>query len=535
MLRRLCQLISLACFLILLWYAAFPLVLPVPPDLFLNMDPLVFFTTLIAVRGLVPPLLLAAVILGFTVIFGRFFCSMVCPLGTTIDITDRMVRPAPFSRRVRSKSWKIVKYLVLSFVVCAALLKVSFAFLVAPIPLVTRLYGLVLYPVISLAADAGLNLIRPFAERIGAERIAYAEFLHQGFALRWLMAVLAGSIIACGILAPRFWCRYLCPAGAIFAIASRRPRWRRRVSPDCTSCGACRKKCPMDAIADDPRVTEHSECILCRTCAGVCPAGAVSFSFSGHENPRKTGLFSAHRRAFIFSGLSGAAAAFFTLSGMKGLSRDRENKTSLLRPPGAVPEDGFLARCVGCGGCMKTCPTNVLQPAGLSAGVAGILSPVMVPRIGPCEPSCNACGQVCPTWAIRPLPLDEKRYAKVGTASIDRQRCIAWKDGKACLVCDEVCPYGAVDLQRVKGISVAVPFVGEGRCNGCGFCENYCPVPGKAAIVVGSSGALRLEEGSYREKSRAIGLSIEPRKEQAPGPEQPDGKKAGQLPPGFTE
>jgi NAD-dependent dihydropyrimidine dehydrogenase PreA subunit len=142
---------------------------------------------------------------------------------------------------------------------------------------------------------------------------------------------------------------------------------------------------------------------------------------------------------------------------------------------------------------------------------------------------------VCPTGALRRLDPEEKRYAKVGTAVIDRHVCIAWEQGKPCLVCDEVCPYGAVSLQHREGLGVSVPVVDEDRCNGCGFCEHYCPVGPVAAIVVRPMDALRLETGSYRDKGREIGLSLEENTRTLPGGEEDHTGMDDALPPGFSD
>jgi len=468
---------------------------------------------------------------------------MVCPLGTSIDISDRLFRGSKATagkRTSRKENWKLIKYLALLFILTAALLRVSLAAYGAPIPIATRVYALLVYPVFTLVADAGLGIIRPIADKAGITELAYADLLNPVFALQWFILVLPGVIFASAIWAPRFWCRFLCPSGAVLAFFSMRPLLiRRRVSRQCTSCSLCRKGCPMDAIAQDPHATDFAECIVCRRCSDVCPEDAVRFASSKGDTAQRVIRFSAHRRALIGSALAGLLAALIARAGLKGIACEggpgRIMDPTLIRPPGAVPECSFLDKCVGCGECMKACPTNTLQPSGMAAGLAGIFSPAVVPRRGPCDPTCNACGHVCPTEAIRPLPLEEKRYAKIGTASIMRQRCIAWEYGKACLICDEVCPYGAVSLQQVSGIAVAVPYVEESRCNGCGFCEYYCPVQAKAAIVVEPMDAIRLDEGSYRLKSKQLGLAIEPKQKGMPeSTERPNGPEDA-LPPGFTE
>ena len=208
---------------------------------------------------------------------------------------------------------------------------------------------------------------------------------------------------------------------------------------------------------------------------------------------------------------------------------------TLIRPPGAVPENIFLRLCLRCGACMQACPSNGLQPTYFSAGVAGMFSPVLVPRRGSCETSCNACGQVCPSRALRRLSLKEKQRAKIGTAVVLRQKCLAWEQDRRCVVCQEVCPYGSISLRPLPGGQVPVPFVHAERCFGCGACECHCPVAG-SAIVVEADGALRLRTGSYIEAAREMRLTLEPTSKDAkdlfPGGEE---LPEGALPPGFTE
>jgi len=562
--QRVVQALSLLLFLVLLWLAAFPLISPFPVDFFLRTDPLVMTGAWLSTRVLIPALGLAAVLLALTWVLGRFFCGMLCPMGTTIDVTDRWIR-GKSSRKTEAKKgaetvagavrMRRIKYYLLCFVLGAAVFGVSLVFLAAPIPLITRFYGLLILPATAFLAELGLVAVRPAADYFDMTGLVYAQVEVARFALQWFTVLFMGPIFALAVVSPRFWCRNLCPAGGLFAIFSRRPLIRRRVSEECIHCGKCRTSCPMAAIPEDPAATAHGECIVCETCVRTCPVDAIRFSFKDQAGAAPdVQPVSRDRRRLILAGAAGAGTAIVSITGLN-YRPDREGTgqilhAGLIRPPGALPEHDFLNRCIRCGECMTVCPTNTLQPIGLTAGFYAFFSPRVTPRRGPCEPVCNACGQVCPTGAVRPLPPEEKQWAKLGTAYVLRHKCLAWEFDRECLVCDEVCPYNAIDLKSVEGQSVPVPFVYEHRCSGCGFCEHHCPVQAESAIVVEPMEALRLAEGSYRETARAIGLELRLSKSGekeslsdpygvSPGSEtggfDSGGLDDGGLPPGFTE
>ena len=565
--RRLVQSLSLALFLGLLLAAGSPLSQYLPVRLFLRLDPLAGVLTYLSARTFVPGLWTALVLLGLTLVFGRFFCGLVCPLGTSIDAVDALLARArrtpppeglrrdqgdepqgkllPLLSAASSGEFDLraIKYLLLIFLLGCGALGVSYALLFAPLALAARLYVHIVLPALSLPFKALLGLLRPLALLPGLGGLAYVQIDPPRYALQEFTLLWLGGIFAAGLAAPRFWCRYLCPAGALFALCSRRPRLRRRVSPACTGCSRCREACPMRAIGPDPRQVNPAECIACLTCVEVCPEKAVRFALDSPDpdrpeagpppSPGGKACGGLSRRALLAAFLAGLGAALVTLTGLKSphgrgpLGRIVDQ--ALIRPPGALPEPDFLARCIGCGACMQACPTNTLQPLGLAAGISGLLSPVVTPRRGPCETACTLCGKACPTGALRTLDAGEKLWAKLGTAHIVKERCLAWEYERECLVCDEVCPYGAVELRPENGR--VVPFVREERCSGCGFCEYHCPVEGRSAIVVTPMDALRLETGSYLEVGRARGLSLEV----GPGAAAADGQGAfeGGLPPGF--
>jgi ferredoxin len=175
------------------------------------------------------------------------------------------------------------------------------------------------------------------------------------------------------------------------------------------------------------------------------------------------------------------------------LSKMGVAEAHLIRPPGAQPEKEFLRRCVKCGECMKVCITNGLQPAFLEAGLEGIWTPILVPKMGYCEYRCTLCGQVCPTGAIRKLTLEEKEKVKIGLAMIDKNRCLPYAHATPCIVCEEVCPTSkkAIWFEKVtvftrkgKKLEVKQPHIDLNLCVGCGICEMKCPVVGSPAVAV---------------------------------------------------
>jgi len=204
------------------------------------------------------------------------------------------------------------------------------------------------------------------------------------------------------------------------------------------------------------------------------------------------------RRSLITSGLAGVGGGL--LFGIHPLAGGKSFNPDLVRPPGAVPEEEFLGRCIRCGECMKVCPTNAVQPTLLEAGLSGMWSPVLKMRMGYCEYECTLCTQVCPTKAISELAVEEKQKVKIGLAYIDRNRCLPYALARTCIVCEEHCPtpkkaiwFEETDVLNIRGEKVRVkqPHVDPDLCIGCGICENKCPVADRAAILVTSVGETR--------------------------------------------
>lgn len=542
--RRTSQVVCLAIFLLSLAGAG----KLAASDIYLRMDPALTGIAALAGRVLSLSFLPALIILFSAVAFGRIFCGYICPMGTTIDGGDVCLAGPGSGYGKRFPAFPRLKYYILAFIAGAALTGVTFVFWAAPLSLITRFYGLIVYPVVLLVSDTAVSVLYPLASRLDIRTLMFSEIPTPKYATQIFVLVFFIAVFSAARLSPRFWCRYLCPSGALLALASRKPLIRRQVDSKCNQCGICALKCPMGAIEpESPQRTHHSECIACLECVRMCPQKAISFGFDSAKNSFIQDTVSSSRRQFLFSSLAGAGTAALGLTGLNAVRKDHASKgvvrpMRLIRPPGALPEPKFLALCVRCGQCMSACPTNTLQPVWFEAGFLGMFSPAVIPRRKYCDPTCISCGQACPTGAIFPIPKAERPMAKIGTAVIYRQQCLAWEYKKSCMVCDEVCPYDALKFEKRPGFPYPVPHVIEDKCSGCGYCEHSCPVYNRPAIFVTPMNEMRLlPADSFESEAKNRGFNLRLHSETG-GTNYPGGsgpgvrpQESGGLPPGFDE
>jgi ferredoxin-type protein NapF len=479
-LRRAVQILSFCFLLYLVIQTAFPLEQRIPVDLYLRLDPFIATITILTQKGIILRMLPAFGVLVLVVIFGNFFCGWFCPMGTAIDFFDRILfREKRRAKDFNDQSLRRLRYGVFIFSLAAGLMTLQVMYLLDPISLITRTLVITFYPPAILIFNHVLPRIQTILPR---NPFFMSSIPLPLFKVNLLIFVFFIIILALGVLRKKFWCRYLCPLGTLFSIFSRLRIFRRSVTDDCTRCQQCVRECPVGAIPQEtPQRHRQQDCISCFKCL-ECPPEVTTFKFLTPSWKSANGVDLSRRYV-----LGSLAFGFFSalliktnpLQTESGLKNNR-----LIRPPGALPEERFVSVCSGCGECLKVCPNNALQSTLLEAGLAGLYTPRLVPRIGYCEEFCNFCGRVCPTEAIQPLPIKEKRLIQMGVAHIDKTRCIAWDMEKICLVCNEQCSYHAI-----VGDDKKRPIVKEDKCTGCGICENKCPVDGEAAIIVYSFGA----------------------------------------------
>ena len=587
-LRRLSQILFLLLFLVLMMktesFSSLRAVRdgtrpPYPVSFFLQLDPLTALASALSSHTLYRGLLWSLAILIPTFFLGRFFCGWICPLGTLHHFfsswkSERKRGPERLERN-RYKKWQTLKYYLLIAGLVSAVFGGSLIGILDPIALTVRSLGTSVFPAINYALDASLGVLHrsPAAPLRTAGYIAQLilnetllSFRQPHFRQAFFLAVIFIAILVLNFRVTRFWCRALCPLGALLGIVS---RWAilglEKNSGLCDDCHRCLLDCQG---GDDPHPGakwRKAECHLCFNCVGECPAapgfspasaraalqGGATSSAEGAALPTTSGRVpdgatsgaegglrfkffptspaiidspNLQRRRTI-AGVTAGAALLPILRSGTGLAAAKDPR--LIRPPGALDEEQFLARCIRCGECMKVCPNNALQPALLEAGLEGLWTPVLAPRIGYCEPSCVLCGEVCPTgavWEITPaekawLPSSAAKNAKpirIGTAFYDRGRCLPWAMATECIVCEEWCPTSpkAIYLRPAEVADsqgdvkkVRQPYVDPERCVGCGACEFACPVKDQPAIHVTSIGESRSKINQILLNRDTAGLS----------------------------
>lgn len=525
-LRTLSQIIFFFLFLLLLVRTEFrgsltasnsEVRLPYPVSFFFQLDPLVAISNALASHALYRGLLWSLAVLIPTMFLGRFFCGWICPLGSIHHFFSSFKSERKRGKQLidsnHYKRWQTIKYYLLIASLVAAVFGTGIVGWLDPFSLLVRSIGLSILPATNYAVRGSLNILEHnrygFVQSIGSGLhfilgllLSFKQpYFRSGI---WLGLIFV-LLVALNFRITRFWCRALCPLGALLGIVSRWSVLGLVKNPEhCKDCNRCLLRCQG---GDDPigGVRWHqSECHLCLNCVDECPEHGLRFQFFPGQETVGANL----QRRKVLTGLAAGAALVPLARSTSGFAAEHHER--LLRPPGALDEEYFLSRCIRCGECMKVCPNNALHPAFSEAGIEGLWTPVLVPRIGYCEASCVLCSQVCPTGAIWEMTGKEKGWSgdvgrtdkpvRLGTAFYDRGRCLPWAMATECIVCEEWCPTSpkAIYLRPAELIDsagnpkeVKQPYLDPSRCVGCGACEYACPVQDRPAVYVTSVGESR--------------------------------------------
>jgi polyferredoxin/Fe-S-cluster-containing dehydrogenase component len=496
--RKVVQMAFFFFFLFLFLQARYPYEVLIQSDFGLRFSPMmplfVFIDTLSIPAFVIPGL----IILLFTPFLGRIFCSWICPLGTTLDAASRVLKPPPNRISERWNRLRVLKFVNLVGLIILAVFSVNLWGYLDPLSIFNRILTVLFYPVVTLFGEnAILALGRlPFLENLSD---SLYELFKRGimpenqayYAQVFGVTVFTAGIIGSEKIARRFWCRYMCPAGALLGFLSQFRFYERLVGEECPACELCVRECKMDAIPmGDVSKTNKIECVECFNCGAACPPKLNAITYRWNWKPYHTPV-DYDRRRFLQTSL-GSVGALGLLS--IGLT-DRKAEAGMIRPPGAVAEADFREKCIRCLECVRICESNggCLQPDSIHNHIEDLWLPVAKMRDGYCEYNCNLCGEVCPTDAIESLSLADKQTFMMGMAYFDKDLCIPFAHHEDCLVCEEHCPLPekAIRFKTEQYADedgsqrwVKYPFVDQELCIGCGICEFKCPLPAEPGIFV---------------------------------------------------
>lgn len=426
-------------------------------------------------------------LVALTLIFGRVYCSVICPLGVLQDLFGWMGKKQKKNRYSYSPAKNWLRYGVLVLFVAALIAGVgSFVALLAPYSSFGRIVSNLLAPLYGW----GNNLLAYFAERMDSYAFYETEVWMASLPTFIIAAVTLVVLIVLAWRGGRTYCNTICPVGTVLGVLSRFS-WLAPVidTEKCNACGLCARNCKASCIDSKNHKIDYSRCVACMDCIEKCNKGAISY------RPRKKQAKAApvvdeSRRSALT-----ATAILATTSLLKAQDKKRdgglaviedkvvpERKTRLV-PPGALSIKNFEQHCTACQLCVSVCPNDVLRP---STGLLTLMQPEMSYENGYCRPECTKCGDVCPAGAIKPITREEKSSRQIGHAVWIKKNCIMHEDKVDCGKCQDACPTGAIQIvvnescpNKCKNVVVNTE-----RCIGCGACEHLCPVRPLSAIYV---------------------------------------------------
>ena len=450
------------------------------------------------VQFLPAALALNAVILlalvALTLVFGRVYCSVICPLGIMQDLIAAMRRKKFRYRHSRPLTW--LRWLMVALLVAAVAAGIS-ALVALLDPYST--YGCIAVSLLQPLWMWGNNLLAAVAEHYDSYAFYSVDVWFRGLST---LAVAVAMLALVGFLAwrgGRTFCNTLCPVGTVLGLLARFSLFKVRFDQSrCVACGLCERQCKASCLDAKNHTIDYSRCVACGNCLDACSHDALRYgvrsvdathpSSAGGQEPVDT---DAGRRAMLVGGAIVLADSVLAQTGKKidgGLAAIEDKKAphraTPLTPPGSLGADNMHRHCTACQLCVAQCPNGVLRPSG---DLATLMQPVMSFERGFCRPECNRCSELCPTGAIRPISLEEKVSTVIGHAVWVKDNCVVLTDGVACGNCARHCPSEAimmVPLNPDDELSPMVPAVDRSRCIGCGACEYVCPARPFSAIYV---------------------------------------------------
>ena len=444
---------------------------------------------------LVPALLalnveVLVILLVLSLVFGRVYCSFICPMGVYQDVVAWVSKKFTKKKKYTfSKALTVLRWTVFAATVIAFIF--GFNFLVGLLDPYGA-YGRIVTHIFRPAYLAGNNLL----EYIFSSFDNYTFYKVGIYSLGVFSTLIAlATLVGIGLLAwrnGRTWCNTICPVGTLLGFISRYSLFRLQFDDDkCNSCGLCAMKCKASCINSKDKQIDYSRCVTCFNCIEACNRSAMKYAPYKWKktvtNVPENKTVDESKRRFLSATVVTAVAAT-SLMGQKvaSITGKRALKRNLpIVPPGGLNVENLQEKCISCHLCVSKCPSHVIKPAFTEYGLGGMMQPRLYFDHGFCNYDCTVCSDVCPSKALRPLTVEQKHQTQVGQVHFIRHNCIVFTDETNCGACSEHCPTQAVHMVPYKGV-LTIPETDVSICVGCGGCEYVCPAkPYKAIYVEG--------------------------------------------------
>lgn len=421
-----------------------------------------------------------------TIIFGRIYCSTVCPLGVFQDLVNYFSKRFYKKKKFRfKKEMKILRWTIVAASLAAFIFGFSFLLgLLDPYGAYGRISSQLFRP----AFLAGNNLLALIFMNFGNYTF-YKVAVYIASIFSFVIALI--TMLAVGYMAwnhGRLYCNTVCPVGTVLGFISRYSFFRIRINESsCNSCGSCGSKCKASCIDTKNHSIDYSRCIGCFDCIGACPEKSIEFALPAVKKPKSqiAGIDPSKRNFMLILGATGLVRTKLPATGTEARSTIDAGRTIAITPPGSFNRDNFQEKCVACHLCISSCPSKVLKPAFMEYGLAGLMQPTLYYERGFCNYDCTICTEVCPSGALLPMTMEQKHSNQMGRVHFVKENCVVYTKETDCGACSEHCPTQAVKMVPYKG-SLTIPEIDESICSGCGGCEYICPVkPSKAIYVEG--------------------------------------------------
>lgn len=425
-----------------------------------------------------------------TLVFGRIYCSIICPLGILQDIIGWVGKKVKKNRYTFSKALSWLRYTMLGVMVVALVAGIgSIVQLLAPYSAFGRIATTLLQPLYKM----GNNVLAAISEHYDNYAFYHTETGVPNITI--VLAIACVTLVVLAVLAyrnGRTYCNTICPVGTVLSFLSRFSWMKIQFDADkCKNCSLCTKNCKAACIDFKNHQVDYSRCVVCGDCIESCKFGALGYSSSTRDtrDTSNTSVDPSKRSFLLASAMMTTAALAQEAKMTDGGLADIEDKVAPERqtpitPPGSLSAANMAKKCTGCQLCISECPNEVLRPSG---DWLHLMQPVMSYERGYCRPECTRCSEVCPAGAIKPIQKEEKSSIQIGHAVWVKKNCIPLTDGVSCGNCARHCPVGAIEMvpsDPDDEESLKIPVVNESRCIGCGACENLCPARPFSAIYV---------------------------------------------------